>query len=97
MMTSHAIARLSERMPLEDAQDIIGTLEAFAAKCGPWESVAVRVRTLAAFVGHAWSDTSNGDTIVAIIRGRDIQTIMYRRRSQPFTRDALNVERTVTL
>jgi len=101
-MNEHASDRINNRLVLNgiapsDALDIARALDAFASKCGPWESVAVRVRSLAAFVGHAWSDDSNGDTIVAIVRGRQVQTVMFRRRSQPFTRDALNVERTVIL
>lgn len=101
-MNAHAIDRINNRLVSNgiapsDALDIARQLDAYADKCSPFESVAVRIRSLAAFIGHAWSDDSNGDTIVAIIRGRQVQTVMFRRRSQPFTRDALNVERTVIL
>lgn len=100
-MNSHATDRVSNRLLAsgidpDAVQDIIRTADAFASKCGPFESVALRLRTVG-MVGQAWSDASNGDTIVAIIRGRMVQTFMFRRRSQPFTHDALNVERTVTL
>lgn len=100
--TSHATARAYERfiaagIGSSDAEDIIATAESFAAKCSPFEDVALRLRSLSAFIGHAWGDASNGDTIVAIIRGRMVQTYMLRRRSQPFTREALNVNRCVNL
>jgi hypothetical protein len=73
------------------------TAEAYATKCAPFESVALRLTTLSHFVGTAWSDASNGDTVIAIVRGRMVQTYMLRRRSQPFDKYALNVEKVVTL
>ena len=100
--TIHANTRAATR--LVDAgidADTIATLartaETYANKCAPFESVALRLKTLSHFVGTAWSDTSNGDTVVAIIRGRMVQTYMLRRRSQPFDKYALNVDKVVTL
>lgn len=100
-MNTHARGRVTDRLIANgidptDADIIAGQADAFAAKCGPFESVALRLRVVG-MVGQAWSAESNGDTIVAIIRGRVVQTFMFRRRTQPFTRDALNVDRTVTL
>jgi len=88
--------RLLQVMDMESADLIVGTAEAFASKCGPFESVALRLKSIS-MVGQAWSDQSNGDTVVAVIRGRMVQTFMFRRRSQPFDRNALSVDRVVTL
>jgi hypothetical protein len=100
MATIHALHRATGRvgavLDAESIDLIVNTADAFAAKCGPFESVALRLRTLT-MVGQAWSDTSNGDTLVAIIRGREVQTFMFRRRTQPFRPDALNVDRVVIL
>lgn len=100
--TQHAVNRVSDRLVANGidratAEDIVRTADAFASKCGPFEGVALRLRSLSTFIGQAWTDTSNGDTIVAIIRGRQVQTLMFRRRTQPFDRLALNVDRVVTL
>lgn len=100
MINEHAIGRaygrLLETVDVETADLLVGTAEAFAQKCGKNESVALRLRSIG-MVGQAWSDQSNGDTVVAIIRYRTVQTFMFRRRSQPFDRMALNVDRVVTL
>ena len=78
----------------EDAGAIIGLADELSATFKPFESVAVRVK-FGRMVGQAWSDTSNGDTIVFIVRNRIVQTFMFRRRTQPFTKDALNVDRCI--
>ena len=100
--TSHANDRASSRLydaglDTETIEMLTSTAEAFASKCGPFESVALRLKTLSYFVGNAWSDASNGDTVIAIVRGRMVQTYMLRRRSQPFDKNSLSVERVVTL
>ena len=100
--TNHANERATSRLydaglDTETITDITRTAEAFACKCSPFESVALRLKSLSYFVGNAWSDTSNGDTVVAIVRGRMVQTYMLRRRSQPFDKNSLSVERVVTL
>ena len=100
MTTYHALQRATERvgsiLDTATVDDIIATADDFASKCKPFESVALRMRTVR-MVGQAWSDTSNGDTLVCIIRGRQVQTFMFRRRTQPFRADALNVDRVVIL
>lgn len=100
--TNHANVRAATRLidaglDNETIETLTSTAEAFASKCAPFESVALRLKSLSYFVGTAWSDVSNGDTVVAIIRGRMVQTYMLRRRSQPFDKYALNVERVVSL
>ena len=101
MGTMHADFRMTNRLiasgiDRDTVLDIVGIADAFAGKCAPFESVALKLRSIP-MVGNAWSDVSNGDCIVAIIRGRIVQTYMFRRNRQPFTAAALNVERTVTL
>lgn len=44
------------------------------------------------FVGKAWANESNGDTVVAIIRDKKVITYMFRRSTQPFTPEALRVD-----
>lgn len=100
-MNTHARGRVIDRLIASgihptDADIIAQQADVFASTCKPFESVALRLRSVS-MVGQAWSVESNGDTIVAIIRGRIVQTFMFRRRTQPFTRDALNVDRTATL
>lgn len=100
--TNHANERAASRLfdagiDTETIDALTSTAEAFASKCKPFESVALRLKSLSYFVGTAWSDTSNGDTVVAIIRGRMVQTYMLRRRTQPFDKNSLSVERIVTL
>lgn len=101
MLTSHATSRVYDRLSVSldvDTVELIrNTAESFASKCSPFESVALRLKSLSFFVGQAWSDNSNGDTIVAIIRGRQVTTLMFRRRTQPFDKASLSVDRVVTL
>jgi len=96
-ITRHALDRANERMaeagiPYADRVSILRSAIRTAHAARPGESVAVRV-AIPAMVGQAWSDRSNGDTVVAIIRDRAVQTVMLRRSSQPFTTAALNVDR----
>lgn len=98
----HAAQRAAERF-IEAGLDpteidrIIGTAAAFALKCSGGESVALRLAVLHGMVGQAWSDRSNGDCIVAIIRNRCVTTFMFRRSTQPYNPAAFNVDRAVIL
>jgi len=98
--TRHAVERTFERVGAaigtELAERLAAAVESYAATCRPFESVAVLV-TRTPFIGTAWSDQSNGDCLVAIVRGRSVVTLMFRRRSQPFNRQALSVDRVATL
>jgi len=56
------------------------------------------VKSWAVFCGWAqgWAGASNGDEVWAIVRAGVIRTVMYRRRSQPKTPAALDVERVIS-
>jgi hypothetical protein len=86
--TIHALQRATNRLGVvldsETINDIVNTADAFAAKCSDNDSVALRLRTFNFMVGEAWSNYSNGDTLIAIIRGRSVVTFMFRRSTQPF-------------
>ena len=45
--------------------------------------------------GHE-NGASNGDRAIAIVRGGCVVTVMFRRSTQPFTPDALHVDRCFT-
>lgn len=47
------------------------------------------------FQGKAWSDLSNGSRVVAIIRDNKLITMMFRRETQPWTPEALRVDKVV--
>lgn len=93
--TLHAVLRTFERIGVELGQTRARELAELAERCAaetPTDlSVAVRL-SAHPFIGTAWSDTSNGDTLVAIIRGGAVVTLMFRRSTQPFTAAALRVD-----
>lgn len=92
---SHAYERVTERMSeagygtatIEKVYWAAGQLAAASTA----ESEAIRLVNLDGQVGKAWSDRSNGDEVWAIVRGRNLVTIMLRRSSQPKTPAALKV------
>lgn len=96
--TIHALERANARVgaiierPV--LERIIRHAEHHARQCGSSESIAVRLFARA-MVGTAWSDDSNGDTLVAIIRQGRIVTFMWRRRTQPFAPANLSVDRCI--
>ena len=54
---------------------------------------AVLITKLAVLRGQLWGEQSNGDTVVVIVRDGSVHTVMLRRHTQPFTREALRVDR----
>ena len=93
MTTRHALARAAERLGTAlDAQTfeaIIARADAAAATASC--DTAIRLHQVPSIIGIAWSDRSNGDTIVGIIRDNRVVTIMLRRSTQPHTPAAYNV------
>jgi hypothetical protein len=47
---------------------------------------------LVEFQGEPWSDESNGQRVVAIVRDGKLITMMFRRLTQPWTPEALRVD-----
>ena len=93
--TRHAINRVWNRLAelgLSEAQ--LKTLQTVAyarAKRSEVASEAVRLCKLGQAHNVPWSAESNGDEIWAIIRQRDLVTLMFRRSTQPKTPQALRV------
>jgi hypothetical protein len=96
MATIHALQRAAERLGVEldpdVVQGIVHNADNVAASCGDIDTAA-RVYRLGRMVGQAWSDRSNGDTVVAIIRQGEVRTFMFRRSTQPHTPEAYNVRK----
>lgn len=94
MLTSpHAMERISERLTAEERADVSRAVAELSVDYSG--SVAVRVARLAAMHGYAWSDTSNGSDVWAIVRDGAVVTVMLRRRTQPTDRRAFNVDRVI--
>lgn len=95
MATIHALERAADRLGIElDAetvQGIVRNADHIAHECGV--DTAARVWRMSRMVGQAWSDRSNGDTVVAIIRNGEVATFMFRRSTQPHTPEAYNVRK----
>lgn len=94
--TRHALERATDRLGivLEPAiiESIITRADAHARTCK--RDTAVRLMRTG-MVGQAWSEHSNGDSIVAIIRGGNVVTFMFRRMTQPFTPENLKVQEVI--
>lgn len=90
-MTKHAKLRIDTRLSHLPASSWVSRAEGLAEVAQG--SLAVRLGRVT-FQGEPWSDISNGDDVVAIIRDRQVQTYMFRRATQPFTPEALRVQKT---
>lgn len=93
MISRHVSDRINERV--NDAGER-ATIEARCAAVaalhtGDTRSTAIRVWRTA--VKRNSVDGSNGDTAILIVRGGVGVTLMWRRVTQPFTPDALRVDR----
>lgn len=95
MATIHALERASERLGIvldaDTVQGIVAKTDRIAAECSV--DTAIRVWRMRHMVGQAWSDQSNGDDIIAIVRQGIVQTFMFRRSTQPHTPEAYNVRK----
>lgn len=93
----HAYERVTERLTeagydQATIEKVYQAAEMLAAQSKS-SSEAIRLLNLNSQVGKAWSDRSNGDEVWAIIRGRNLVTIMLRRSTQPKTASALKVDK----
>jgi len=88
-VSKHARDQLERRVGSGETDRILGELERLY---GDPDAVAIDVATLPT-IQHDGSG-SNGDTVVVIVRGGEVTTVMLRRSwNQPFTPEALNVDR----
>ena len=96
MATRHALTRATDRLGIaldpDTIESIIQTADGFARTCK--RDTAVRIMRVS-MVGQAWSNQSNGNTIIAIIRGGSVVTFMFRRDTQPFTPEHLSVQEVI--
>lgn len=101
MLSTHALDRLPVRLFPEERKRLASTADTVAAAI-PQGSAAVRLARLApdrlvtldgfATNGAAITVDARQD-IVAVIRDGQVITMMLRRAGQPFTPDALRVDR----
>lgn len=94
--TIHALARTTDRLGIElddeTVQGIVSRADGIACE-SPIGSIAARVMRLTSMVGQAWSDRSNGDCVIAIIRDGKVITFMFRRSSQPHNPQAYGTDK----
>lgn len=92
----HAYERVEDRMAEAgfnaETRAKVFAAAAMLASQSANRSEAIRLVTLPAMVGEAWSDRSNGNEVWAIVRGRRLVTVMLRRSTQPKTPEAFDVE-----
>lgn len=91
MLTQHAMDRLALRFGPVERATIAARADREAARY-PEGRTAIKLARVETR-GTAWSDDSNGDTVVAIVLDGRVLTIEYRRSSQPFNRGALRCDR----
>jgi hypothetical protein len=97
MLTRHTIERLTQRMTPERAALVASAIDRLASTLPSLDAYGVRVMRDTASHGtltieRDGSGESNGTDLWAIIRGRRVVTVMWRRPAQPATREALRVD-----
>lgn len=96
--SKHALDRCFNRIGLALGKRYSDTLltvaEVAARQCKHDTALMLKAPV---FVGKAWTNESNGDTVIAIVRDRRVVTYMFRRSTQPFTPEALHVTRCIDL
>ena len=90
----HTLARIGERLTDSERADVQSKLAELTVP-DMTRSYAVRVHRLAAMRGYAWSDTSNGSDVWAIVRDGRVRTVMLRRASQPHHPAAFQCDRVI--
>lgn len=96
--SKHALDRCFNRIGLalgKRYSDMVLTVAEVAARQCKYDTALMFKAPV--FVGKAWTNDSNGDTIIAIVRDRRVITYMFRRSTQPFTPEALHVIRCIDL
>ena len=93
----HAIERINSRMKeigyeAKERKKVATKALEYTRKSRA-NSEAVRLFTIPNIHGIPWSDKSNGDEIWAIIRDNVLVTVMFRRHTQPKTKQSLRVDK----
>jgi hypothetical protein len=96
LLTGHAWARVAERLEPWERGRVVLMVSAYL-KAHPRGSHAIRLLVLDAQRNEAWSNTSNGDEVWAIIRDGRVVTTMLRRSTQPKSCASLRVEQVAVL
>jgi len=92
-ISTHALQRADSRL-VGDEAEIVRQAVRDAIRRYPGKSVGVIAHRLNSQRNEAWGQTSNGDCVVAIVRGGSVKTIYLRRATQTFD---LSVSRTDVL
>ena len=92
-ISTHALLRADARL-VGDEADIVRQAVREAIRRYPHRTVGVIAHRLNSQRNEAWGHTSNGDCVVAIVRGGSVKTIYLRRATQTFD---LSVTRTDVL
>lgn len=98
----HWRERIAERLSDALASQVADAILRLTAQLPPCErhgpDCGIAIRVLRDTVSHGTllinadsTGPSNGDVLYAIVRNRRIATVMWRRNTQPETRDALRV------
>jgi len=99
--TSHAFERINNRLVetgLTLAQiRMLELLAGIKARNSTVNSEAIRLCELSQQVNTPWGSRSNGNEVWAIVRQKDLVTVMLRRATQPKTTEALRVEKVTIL
>lgn len=96
--SKHALDRCLNRIGLalgKRYSDMVLTIAEVAARQCKHDTALMLKAPV--FVGQAWTNQSNGDTVIAIVRDKRVITYMFRRSTQPFTPEALHVVRCIDM
>tara|TARA_Y100001963_G_scaffold112165_1_gene155229 strand:+ start:181 stop:576 length:396 start_codon:yes stop_codon:yes gene_type:complete len=92
-ISTHALQRADSRL-VGDEAEIVRQAVREAIRRYPGKSIGVIAHRLNSQRNQAWGYESNGDCVVAIVRGGSVKTIYLRRATQTFD---LSVSRTDVL
>ena len=93
---THAFNRMAVRLTEAEKADVIDTANIATEIMGKVD-FAVYALKLGAMRHSNDSSTSNGQNVVAVVRGGVLKTVMLRRDNQPATAEALNVSKVLRL
>ena len=88
---THTQQRLQERLTVDERR-IVGQAVRDAVSTYGRIDMAVYAHRLTAHRATQCDSRSNGQNVVAIVRGGVVKTVMLRRDNQPPTRSALRVD-----